>query len=340
MFENRKYTISDIHTAVKLEIDKSDSLDSVGFKPEEYDYWINSAIRNKVKRKFSGSGVKGEAFEQGVKRTNDLRTLVRATRLTVSRSSEDHDRPSVYKASLPSSYWFSISEEVDIVYPNDSTDADSLVVGNWYKVVEVSGDDDDYVTHDGTDYYDGDYFKATTTSYSESTADDTEVYECSVKRQGITESTSDTYSFRVNNPYSEHILLDKRKEAKPIRLIVGNEVELTTDGNYGIAYYYLKYLKSPQYTSISTVSSGDIEEDVYYDVSVDSITYDGTTYQPGDVFQGTTETDFSGSGEVRKTIDLPDEVLDEIIDEAANMMLENTLDPRYQTHTIETRQSE
>jgi len=325
---------------VKFEIDKTDSLDSVGFKPEEYDYWINSAIREKVKRKFSGSGVKGEAFEQSQKRIDDLRSLVRATQITVERSSDSYDRNSVYKASLPSSYWIGISEEVDIVYLIDSpTDVGntSLVTGTWYKVVQVSGSGDT-VTHDGTAYSNGDYFEAASTSYSESTAANTEVYECVRKRQGITEATAATYAFQAENPYSEHNFY--RKRAHPLRLFEESDVMLTTDGNYGVAYYYIKYLKIPQYISIDTVDSGDIEEGIYYDVSVNDITYDGTTYNPGDVFLGTTETTFSGSGEVRKTADLADVVLDEIIKEAANMMLENAQDPRYQTHTIETRQSE
>lgn len=345
MLGNRKYTVLDLHMAVKFEIDRTDSLDSVGFKPEEYDYWINSAIREKVKRKFSGSGVRGEAFEQSQKRIDDLRSLVRATQITVSPSSDDYDRISVYKASLPSSYWFAISEEVDIVYPIDSpTDVPdtSLTSDTWYKVVQVSGSGDT-VTYDETAYSDGEYFKATTsggTSYSESTAANTEVYECKTKRQGITEATAATYSFQSEDPYSEHNFY--RKRAHPLRLFEESDVMLTTDGNYGIAYYYLKYLKVPQYISIDTISSGDIEEGVYYDVSINDITYEGTPYNPGDTFIGTTETDFddSSGGEVRKTADLADEVLDEIIKEAANMMLENAADPRYQTHTVETRESE
>jgi len=327
-------TVLGLHTAVKYEIDKTDSLDSVGFRPEEYDYWLNSAIREKVKRKFSGSGVKGEAFEQHQKRIDDLRTLVGTTSISVTRGTEDFDRPNVYKASLPSSYWFTISEEVQIVYPTatESTGNSNLTAGTWYKVEGGT------ISHDGTEYSDGDYFEAATTNYTIDSGSPS-VYESTTKRQGITETTSDYYTFQLSNPYSEYIFYNK--QAKPLRLFTQDQVILTTDGEYGITHYYLKYLKSPQEISVSTISSGNIEEGVLYDVTKDIVTYDGTDYNPGETFVGTSETDFTTtSGEVRKTIDLPQMVHDEIIKEAANMMLENTGNPRYQTHTIEERESE
>ena len=63
------------------------------------------------------------------------------------------------------------------------------------------------------------------------------------KRQGITETTVNNYRTSIDNPYSEHRL--HYEEAKPIRLFLGNTVELITDGNYDILYYYLRYLRKP-----------------------------------------------------------------------------------------------
>lgn len=63
------------------------------------------------------------------------------------------------------------------------------------------------------------------------------------KRQGVTEGTVNNYRSLLDNPYSEYRL--HYEEAKPIRLFLGNTVELITDGNYDILYYYLRYLRKP-----------------------------------------------------------------------------------------------
>lgn len=322
--------VKELHRSVRYEIDKTDSLDSVGFLPEEYDYWLNAAIINIVKSKFSGSGVKREAFEQTQKRIDDLRTLVVKENIDTEKHNDDSSDVIVYKASLPSpSYWFTVGESVYIVIKtgNESIDSGDLKVGSWYKVEK------DSITHEGTDYDSGDYFKAESDGYN----GDGKVYECVEKKQGITETTLDRYQFDVSNPYNEFNL--HNKEAKPLRLFRGDDVYLTTDGNYHISKYELVYIKEPQKVSIDTVT--EIEEDVLYDVSDSSIDYNGKTYNPGDTFIGVEgEDSFSGTGEVRKTTDLPIHTHDEIVKRTANMMLENTENPRYQTHSVENIKSE
>ena len=326
-------TVLELHRAVRYEIDKTDSLDSVGFLPEEYDYWLNSAIINKVKSKFSGSGVKREAFEQNQKRIDDLRTLVKETSISTTKGSESYDISNVYKASLPStSYWFTLAEEADIVYKTgtSSVGTSNLTVGSYYKV------EDGTITHDSTNYSDGEYFKASTTNYTESSGSP-KVYLCTKKRVSINETTSDQFKFDFENPYNEYNFYNY--EAKPLRLFRDNQVYLISDGNYGIANYYLTYLKKPQEISIDTITT--INSGTLYDVSENNITYNSTSYTPGDTFEGVdSETSFTGSGEVRKTIDLPEHTHDEIVKEAANMMLENTENPRYQSHSIENMKSE
>ena len=285
-------TILDMHNYLNLEIDKSDALDSVGFEPEELDYWLNSAIRSLVKTKYKGSSsARGEAFEQNQKRIDDLRTLIEEIEIIPSRGEETSDKPYSYKASLPSSpsYWFALSEEVLIAYQSSTTPTanGALVVDTVYK---VSGGSIEHGSP-AVEYTDGEYFIAETTNY----IGDGSVYQCTTKRQGITEVTADTYRFYIDNPYSEHIL--ENYKAEPLRLFKNNEVELITDGNYGIIKYYLRYLKEP-----AEVSYGDG-------------TPDGDT-------------------------DLPEHIHDEIVVLAANMILENTENPRYKTHMNEVFRTE
>jgi hypothetical protein len=251
-------TITEMHTNLKLEIDKTDSLDSVGFESEELDYWLNSAIRSLVKTKYSGSG-SGEAFEQNQKRIDDLRTLVYEDDISITRATDNEDKPNSYKASLSSAtetYWFTLSEEVDIVYQSSTTAtiSGSLVVGSIYK---VSGDT---VTHNGVTYNIGDYFEAANANYTGSGS----IYLCTSVRQGIIETTSDTYRQEIDNPYSEHVF--ENNKAKPLRLYRDTDIELITDGNYGIFKYYLRYLKKPDEVDLDTVTNSDLPEHTHDEI--------------------------------------------------------------------------
>ena len=62
-------------------------------------------------------------------------------------------------------------------------------------------------------------------------------------RVGVTETTLGEYRFKLDDPFSEHIL--HYATAKPLRIFNGNSVELIGDGNYTIDDYHLTYLKVP-----------------------------------------------------------------------------------------------
>lgn len=197
-------TISEMHIAVKLGLDKSSSLELPAFEPEEIDYWLNKAVLYFINTRYSGNNIKRESFEQTQKRLDDLRTLITEATITPSVGGVS-DKPNAYIAALPTpatSYLYRVGEEVNINF---------------------------------------------TESYTGSVIN---------KRQGVTECTSDTYNHLINNPFSEHILY--LKEAKPLRLYKGNNVELITDGNYTITAYYLRYLKQPATVSLSGAVSCDL----------------------------------------------------------------------------------
>lgn len=68
-------------------------------------------------------------------------------------------------------------------------------------------------------------------------------------RQGVTEVTANNYRSHIDNPYSEHVL--HYEKAKPLRLFLGNTVELITDGNYKVTEYHIRYIAKPQVISSS-----------------------------------------------------------------------------------------
>jgi len=112
-------TIAEMHIALKLELDKTTALELPAFEPEEFDLWLNLAIKKFVKTRYSGVNIKGKSFEQTQKRIDDLRTLVEHAII----DSDDLDpsttyAPNSFVADLSSisgsTYWFALEEATTI----------------------------------------------------------------------------------------------------------------------------------------------------------------------------------------------------------------------------------
>ena len=69
-------TPSQMHTAVKLGLDKTSSLDIPAYEPEEIDLWLNVGQDRFIKQRLFGNNPKGVGFEGDSKRISDLQTLV------------------------------------------------------------------------------------------------------------------------------------------------------------------------------------------------------------------------------------------------------------------------
>jgi hypothetical protein len=114
-------TISQMHTAFRLELDKVNSLQYPDFTSTEIDYWLNRAIREFVKTRYSGVNYKREGFEQSQKRIDDLRTLVREVTIPCTITGAIKPNGYVLTNNLTSAtfttepYWFSLGEEVSII---------------------------------------------------------------------------------------------------------------------------------------------------------------------------------------------------------------------------------
>jgi hypothetical protein len=200
--------ITQMHLAFRLQLDKSGSLELPSFEPEEIDFWINNAIRRFEKNRAFGTD-KSLSFEEHIKRTEDLKTLVTESTITPTVGTV---KPHSYVADLSglTTKWYTMGEEVDIVYTK-------------------LGD-------------------TTTTT----------------KRQGVTQCTVDTYRSHIDDPYSEHIL--HYEEAKPLRLVYQDKVELITDGNYTISHYYIRYLRKPTEVDIATDVDCDLPEHTHDEI--------------------------------------------------------------------------
>ena len=138
-------TISEMHTAFKLGLDKTESLQYPSFLAEEIDFWLNQAIRKFVKTRYSGINSKREGFEQSQKRIDDLRTLTRE--VTITCTGAGAIKPNGYVltngfsnaafTSIP--YWLSLGEEVTISYTSTTT-RNGGTVTKRVGVVDITSD--------------------------------------------------------------------------------------------------------------------------------------------------------------------------------------------------------
>lgn len=126
-------TISEMHTALDLELDKTSALDLPVFTSTEKDFWINSAIKKFVKTRYSGFNVKKQGFEETQKRIDDLRTLIITEDLTLATTEAMY--PNGYNFELGNPYWFTIAEEATITM--DDTEDEK-------RVGVIQGDQNSY----------------------------------------------------------------------------------------------------------------------------------------------------------------------------------------------------
>lgn len=364
-------TISELHTAFKIELDKTSALELPAFEPEEIDYWLNEAVKKYVKLRY-------REFEKSQKRMDDLRPLIKeykAIVLSPLQDSYQYKTPSVniasrVRCSLPFrknnwahdktgtalgntncfDYWFIVEEGAKIAYKK---------LGSTYTTVTGSGDvnpgkvylvyfDEDesalaepsieYPTSSDIYYYSGQVFigESGSDSFSHTAFKTPEVTEDpSLKNVPVKPITSLELQTALTDPHSEHIM--RYEDAKPLRLIIGDEVELITDSTYGILYYYVKFIKRPEKLNITTTSGvSSIEPYLKYKFT-SSGTYNGVSYNSGDYFYGVEGvTSLTGTADLVQTdCELPEHTHDEIVKLAVGMALENIEQPRYKTYSAE-----
>jgi hypothetical protein len=124
-------TRDEMHILFKQKLDKTNSLSYPSFEPEEIDLWLNEAIRMYVKNHYSGNNLFGTGVEETQKRTDDLRELVVESSLTAQGAGS---KTNSQYYTLPSNYWFSLSEEVSITY-NDCN-GNSTSDNAWVKAIQ------------------------------------------------------------------------------------------------------------------------------------------------------------------------------------------------------------
>jgi hypothetical protein len=124
-------TIAEMHQEFLVLIDKSNSLEYPDFLPEEIDLFLNKSQDQLVKNKFSGNNAKKESIEETQKRMDDLRNLIKNFNYIVPASvlSTASQKPNSRLIPLPTDYWFSLQDDIDI------TKSCGVVSNVWVKTI-------------------------------------------------------------------------------------------------------------------------------------------------------------------------------------------------------------
>lgn len=132
-------TISQMHNAIKMEIDKTSSLSIASFENEEIDYWINQAILIFINQRYGGLNIKRTSFEETQKRIVDLRTIVTdPVSLNVSIISGGFNYPNGIAYDIPSDHLYSLLDQVNISFISPITgESKSLLVPSSNTVSDL-----------------------------------------------------------------------------------------------------------------------------------------------------------------------------------------------------------
>lgn len=105
-------TVSEMHTAVYLELDKSSSFQVAAFEPEDVNFWLNQAQLQYTKEKLFGKNNVGSYYENP-KSVDDLQGLFNTITLTSTNYADHETYPNVYvqplDAAIINDYMFYIS---------------------------------------------------------------------------------------------------------------------------------------------------------------------------------------------------------------------------------------
>lgn len=247
----------EMHNSFLIELNDTDLPSIASF---DVYYWLNRATEKFIKTRYTGNNPKGDALEQTQKRIDDLRTLVTKEDILIRLeiSSITAANPVVLHATDVSNL---VNGDTVYIYDsniNSSLNGNTYTVGsvstiaNTFTLVGVNGSGFAAMTTNGYVYIIGNdtnsYLANLPSDYMFSMSEEVLIsYILSgsriTKKQGVTETTKDTYRRLVDDPYGQHIL--HYYEAQPLRLYEGDSIEFITDGNYYIDNLYLSYIKQP-----------------------------------------------------------------------------------------------
>ncbi len=254
--------VSEMHMAIRILVDKIDSLSFVNLEPEEIDFFLNKEMERFVKHRVGGDSAKGKGFEETQKRMDDLRSITKSISLSPSPISSDN-KPNGRFVELPDdvgdTYWFSINEEA-IIRKIECNGKDvlsgSIKDGLTYEVIEGS------ITYGDVVYNAGDVFVGVTKDIGGFPHEVTNftgtgiVKNTTIERVEVKPLQHDDYNKTINDPFNKPVISSRHNQLR--RLQLDGKVELLLPkGSIVLQEYILRYIRKP--VQISLTSSTDCE---------------------------------------------------------------------------------
>jgi hypothetical protein len=106
-------TAAEMHNAVKIKIDKIDSLNYPDLQSAEIDFFLNDSESRFKKQRAFGMNQQRTSFEENQKRTDDLRTIIENADITPD-AIDPSQKPNSVLITLPTDYEYAINEEASI----------------------------------------------------------------------------------------------------------------------------------------------------------------------------------------------------------------------------------
>jgi len=250
-------TVNDMHTAFKIGLDKSDTLNYPNFSSPEIDIFLNQAQERFIKQRYGISNPKGDSFEETQKRTDDIREVLEDAKISTFTKTTQNKPFGVF-AGLPSTapgnvYWFAINEEIDIAFIDcNSTVVTSgnIVATNYYIVTSGS------VVYETVTYNVGEHFVGNGATYTGTGT----VKSASLKRVGIRPIQHDDYNKIINDPFN------KPYHDQAVRLMFKDKAELITDSDSSVVAYYLRYIRKPLQISLTSSVNSELADHTHQEV--------------------------------------------------------------------------
>ena len=240
-------TVAEMHTAVKILVDKIDSLAYPNLEDNEIDFFLNKEMERFIKHRADGALAKNRGFEETQKRMDDLRNITKHIALTADAATSSN-KPNSYFVTLPSTvsdtYWFAVNEEVTLIKKDcDGIEINSgdITTGTQYIVTEGT------VTYHDIVYTEGQTFTGITgdvngSPYELNTYIGTgTVYETEIVRAEVKPLQHDDYNKTIKDPFNKPVVNSQFKQVRRMQLAGQMEIILP-DGDYYISEYILRYI--------------------------------------------------------------------------------------------------
>ena len=108
-------TIQEFHRSFELKLDKTQDYEYPSFSAEQIDFWLNDAQDRFVKSRAFGNNLKREGFEESQKRVDDLKTIVKSSSISPTKSGNE------YINILPNDYLYLVRHRCTVQSSNCGT---------------------------------------------------------------------------------------------------------------------------------------------------------------------------------------------------------------------------